>query len=684
MSSSSDSAALLLAARRSFVRGEATAARVTCLEILDTVPQHAGALHLLGVIAHKAGDHVASEDYLRRAAEAPGTEPLYVLSYAELCRRGVDRAAALALTRRALDLDPDNALAWYSLGSQLLEVREYAESRASLERAITLDAKLWQARARLAVLAALVGNIDDAFAYFAPLLADDGENAEVIAEFAGLLQALGRHHEALVQIERTIQRQPDSVDHRCRAIDIEMELGRMQAALARVEAIDARFNRDARVLAYKATLLRLTDRIEEAVALCREASVHNVQSPDLSRAFAQALHLVGEDDLALAAFDHAIEAQPALALNEKAVVLAQLGRFPEALATFDRALVHEPTLANAWYEKAQAKTHQRGDPDIASMERLLARGGSHKDRTLFHFALGKAHFESGDADAAFDHWAEGTRLKRALTTYDADEASRELQQIAMAPVCDLDEPAPGTARSSQAPVFVVGMPRCGSSLIEHMLAAHPDVHGGGEQLRLRKLFAPYCLDPTAMGNDEAVEQIAQAGLAELRRPAVREAYIIDKALDNFKHLGVIRRVFPNARIIHCRRDPLDTCFSAYTKLFVGDFPFTYDLGELGRYYLDYRLLMQHWRRTLSPRHFIEVDYEALVSEPRRTARALVDFLGLPWNEVCLRSYEMPRAVRTASFTQVRQPIYRSSVGRAASFPLRLRPLIAALGQLDRH
>jgi hypothetical protein len=137
-------------------------------------------------------------------------------------------------------------------------------------------------------------------------------------------------------------------------------------------------------------------------------------------------------------------------------------------------------------------------------------------------------------------------------------------------------------------------------------------------------------------------------------------------------------VFPNARIIHCRRDPLDTCFSAYTKLFVGNFPFTYDLGELGCYYSDYRLLMEHWRRQLSPRCFMEVDYETLVSEPRATAQALVDFLALPWNEACLRFFEMPWTVNTASFAQVRQPIYGSSVGRAASFHPHLRPLIEAL------
>jgi tetratricopeptide (TPR) repeat protein len=678
MSSSADGAALLLAARRTFLGGATAAARTACLEILDAMPQHAGALHLLGVIAHQAGDTVASEDYLRRAAEAPGTEALYILSYAELCRKRVDCGAALALTRRALSLDPDSAPAWHSLGSQLLDMGDYAASRTSLERASRLDPKLWRPRAALAVLAALVGNPEEALARFAPLLADDGGTAEVIAQFARVLQVLGRHEEALLQIERAIQLDPDCVDHRWRAVDMEMELGRRQAALARVEVIEVRFGRDACLLAYKATLLRLTDRVQEAVALCREAAARGMQSPDLWRAFGRVLHLVGEDGLALAAFDRATGERPALALNEKAVVLGELGRFQEARAAFDLALAHEPTCVPAWYDRAQAKTHRRGDPDIAGMEQLLARGGSHQDRTMLHFALGKAHFESGDTAAAFDHWTAGNRLKRALVAYDADAASRELRRIAMAPVCDLDEPAPGTARSSQLPVFVVGMPRCGSSLVEHVLAAHPDVRGGGEQLRLRELFAPYCLDPAAMGNDQAVERIAQTGLGTLQHLSAGSAYVVDKALHNFKHLGAIRRVFPNARIIHCRRDPLDTCFSAYTKLFVGNFPFTYDLGELGRYYSDYLLLMEHWRRQLSPRRFLEVDYETLVSEPRATARALVDFLALPWNEACLRFFETPRAVSTASFAQVRQPIYGSSVGRAASLHSHLQPLIAAL------
>jgi hypothetical protein len=156
--------------------------------------------------------------------------------------------------------------------------------------------------------------------------------------------------------------------------------------------------------------------------------------------------------------------------------------------------------------------------------------------------------------------------------------------------------------------------------------------------------------------------------------------VVDKDLANFKYLGVIRRVFPNARVIHCRRNALDTCLSAYTKLFLGDFPYTYELGELGQYYSGYRSLMDHWRRTLSPECFLEVEYETLVSDPRETVRTLLDFLALPWSEACLRFFEVPRRVSTASFAQVRSPIYRSSVGRGEHFRSRLAPLIETLGR----
>jgi tetratricopeptide (TPR) repeat protein len=638
-------------------------------------PEEAGAWHLLGVLALRDGDRPAAEDYLRRAAESTNTTALYVLSYAELCCKFKDRDAALALTRRALSLDRNMALAWYSLGAQLLDARELSEAESCLERAAQLDAGLWQARCRLAVLHAVRGDTPEAERRFATLLRAAPDNALVLAEHAAFLQDLGRHDDALQQIGRAIESSPNSLDHQLRAADIEMQRGRTEAALHRIESIEQRWPNEPQQMASRAILLRLLDRHDEAVVLCREALARGIESPDLLRAYAQALHLAGEQEAALTALDRAAAAHPGPALGDKGVLLSQRGRFVEASDAFERALRHDPARAETWYEKATAKTFSPADPDIGAMQTLLASGRPYRDRMLLHFALGKARFECGEIDAAFAHWHEGNRMKRAAIDYDPAAASRALLAIAARPIDATHGEITG-ARASELPVFVVGMPRCGSSLVEHIIASHPQAHGGGEQTRMRQIILAL---ENGAGGEEA--RTAETALDSLRRGTPAATRIVDKDLMNFQHLGLIHRVFPRARIVHCRRDPLDTCFSTYAKLFAGDLPFAYELRELGLYYRDYYVLMAHWRRTLPADNFMEMDYETLVSQPDQTTRRLVDFLGLPWHEACARFFETGRTVRTASFVQVRQPIYRSSVGRSAALLHHLRPLVEALGDL---
>jgi tetratricopeptide (TPR) repeat protein len=677
MVDTSKSAAALQAARRSLSQGDAVSAREACLKLLRDDPDESGAWHLLGVLEYRNGDPQAAEDCLRRAAEASNTTALYLLSYAELCCKSRDRAGALAMTRRALSMDAKLPLGWLSLGAQLLDAREYTEAQSCLEHALQLDPRQWQARAQLALLLAATGRIAEADARFEQLLQDEGGHAEVLAQHAAYLQSLGRHEDAAAEIERAIENAPNSLDHHLRAVDIDMQRGRIESALNRIESIEHRWENDPALRASKATVLRLLDRFEEAIALCREALDRSAQSAELLRAYAQALHLAGQDEAAFAALDRAAITRPALALSEKAVLLSTLGRFAEACSTFDRALTHEPWLADAWYDKANAKTFTAGDTDIAAMSGLLEAGCSHRDRILLNFALGKAHFETEAVDAAFAHWREANRLKRSVITYDVDAAAETLRSIAAAPLESAQIELSG-ARASELPVFVVGMPRSGSSLIEQILASHPDVHGGGEQLRLREVLDPF--SKRGERGDEA--RTAEEALRILRRHSPSAARVIDKDLMNFSRLGVIHRIFPNARIVHCRRDALDTCFSAYTKLFVGNFSFSYDLRELGLYYRSYHSLMEHWRRALPARVYMDVDYETLVTQPEPTMRRLVDFLGLRWNEACMRFFESRRPVNTSSLAQVRRPIYRSSVGRSAALRAHLRPLIEALGELS--
>jgi tetratricopeptide (TPR) repeat protein len=676
MRTESQAAVSLQSAHRSFSLGDFDAARESCRAVLRMFPGRAAALHLLGVMSLQEGDRPTAEDFLRRAAESPDTAALYLLSYAQLVCKATDQTAALALTRRAVAMQGNLPLGWFSLGDQLLDRREYAESRTCFERALELDAGLWQARAKLAVLLGRTGRVPEALGCFQQLLRDHAENAEAIGSYAAFLQDIGLYTEALIEAERAIVKSPDTLDHRLRAADIEMQFGRYGAALDRLEGTELRWPDDIRPVVLRATLLRLIDRYDDAVVLCRDALGKGRESAELLRTYASALHLAGEHDEAIDMLDRAAMSHPALALSDKALLLSQLGRLAEGSEAYDQALAREPALVDAWYNKTQTKTYGSRDPDIGAMETLLDGYCSARDRLLLHFALGKAYMDAENPEAAFGHWDRGNRMKRAITDYDAEATAQQLASIVTGSV-DLTDPYEGSgargARLEELPVFVVGMPRCGSSLVEQILASHPDVHGAGEQTRLRHHFQE---DHTG-----SAQSIAESALGILRRFSTRAARIVDKDLINFRHLGAIHRIFPRARIIHCRRNPLDTCFSAYTKLFIGDFPFTYDQRELGLYYRQYHAVMAHWRSVLPSRIFMEVDYEAVVSAPLDATRRLVDFLGLSWNDACLRFFETRRTVNTASLAQVRQPIYRSSVGRSVSLLPYLMPLTEALGEL---
>jgi len=681
MQSAHQAAASLKSARLSFSAGDLDAAGGACRGILEAFPRNAGALHLLGVIAHQQGDPARAEDLLRQAAESPDTTPVYLLTYAELCCKSANFNVAVEITRRAVALDESSPFSWFYLGSLLLESRQLNESRDCFERTLALDDHFWQARTNLAIILGRQGETAEAMAQFERLLREEAGNAEVVGNLAAFHREQGQYMEGLIQAERAVAMQPGGLDHTLRAAEIEILLGRHGAALARLDGNEQDWSTNDKWLTLKAHALRLLDRYDEAVALCRDALAGRIESGELLRAYGLALHLAGEDAEALEIFDRAAGTGQRLSLSDKGVLLAQRGRLIEACEAFDEVLAQDPASADAWYNKTIAKTYASGDPELRAMRQALDTQGVYRDRLLMHFALGKAYMDAGDSAQALSHWHEGNRMKRAAVDYDADAMARRMTSIA-ARLHDGVEinPASGV-RLSELPVFIVGIPRCGSSLVEQILASHPEVHGAGELVRLRALFessAGGLGEHQAGGNEDS---LAESALARLRRFSPQAKRIIDKDLFNFLHLGTVHRIFPRARIIHCRRDPLDTCYSAYTKLFVGDHGFTYDMRELGAYYRGYHDLMAHWRAVLPADVFFEIDYETLVSEPRAETRRLLDFLGLPWNDACARFFETDRIVNTASFAQVRRPMYQSSIGSALRLRPYLQPLVAALGDL---
>ena len=342
----------------------------------------------------------------------------------------------------------------------------------------------------------------------------------------------------------------------------------------------------------------------------------------------------------------------AAALHNLGTLQNESGRPNEALAAFERALELDPASADAWFNRSDLVRFAKGDAAIGRMEALLARSRGQRERTLLHFALGKAWMDAGDGARAFSHFDEGNRLKRATLAYALDADLAKMREAA--------RPVNGATLSSDLPVFIIGMPRSGTTLVEQILASHPAMFGAGELKILPDLV------------ESGESDIGSAYLERIGGMASGKLRIIDKLPGNFLYAGLVA----GARIIHCRRDPVDTCLSCYTKLFTDGQDFTYDQRELGLYYLGYAGLMEHWRSVL-PR-FIEINYEDVVSDLEGAARKLVAFCGLDWDAACLSFHQTQRPIRTASVNQVRQPIHGGSVGRWKAYAPYLQPLLSAL------
>jgi tetratricopeptide (TPR) repeat protein len=398
----------------------------------------------------------------------------------------------------------------------------------------------------------------------------------------------------------------------------------------------------------------------------------------------QVLQAMGDFEPALAAYDRAAALPgPAQqdAIANRGALFMEFGRKAEAMKALEDAAKAFPNSPGILFSQTDLKRFQPGDPLIGRMQALLEREGiSLADRATLHFGLGKAFLDIGDSAAAFRHYDEGNRLKRSTYAYDPDADERWMASIAEVFSPALLKTKAGKGARSELPVFVLGMPRSGTTLIEQILASHPMVHGAGELKRLPALIDGAGSFPASAGQltPSQLKAMGEGYLATVAPMAAGARHVVDKMPSNFTRAGMIRLILPDARIIHCRRDPVDTCLSCYTKLFADEQAFTYNQTEVGRFHRAYQTLMAHWRAVLPSSHFLEVDYEAVVDDLEREARRMLEFLGLPWDEAVLKFHETERPVRTASVNQVRQPLYRSSSGRWRAHAAQLKPLLAAL------
>jgi tetratricopeptide (TPR) repeat protein len=408
--------------------------------------------------------------------------------------------------------------------------------------------------------------------------------------------------------------------------------------------------------------------------------------------FAGILGMIGRHDDAIRAYEKALQIAPDKpgGLCSMAHHLKTVGQQERAIATYRRCLAGKPDHAEAYWSLANLKTFQFDTAEIETMQALLESDDvTDESRVQLHNALGLDREARGDYDTAFSHYEQCNVLRRKSESYDPVDTETRCDRIIEIFNEELLANNVGSGSPDKAPIFVVGLPRSGSTLIEQILASHSMVDGTHELHDLARVVKDIRRSQKSKSRfPDIVEELSLEHWSAVGDDYIQStfkyrdgaAYFIDKNPNNFIFIGLLRLALPNAKIINARRHPLDSCFGTYKQLFASGQPFSYDLTELGEYYLQYLRLMDHWHE-LMPGFVLDVHYEQVVADLETQVGRILDFCGLPFEEECLRFHETDRAVKTASSEQVRRPIYSSSVNLWRNYEQHLGELIEVVWPL---
>jgi len=502
-------------------------------------------------------------------------------------------------------------------------------------------------------------------------------------ETAVSLQQSGRTREAVSLYRRIVEKEPrhfEALFHLGQALLALGEWASAEEALRQAVAVRPQ---SADAQAHLGYVLGLLERYPEAIVqLTASLSLEPSQKQALAHLYA-ILAWLGRQPEMIAWLEKAVAADPKAAAAHQMLgsLLLGMGRTEDARRELELAVALEPRNGRFHLALSEAKTYAADDRHLAQMESLLGDAKSPQHQAEVQFALAKAYAEIGNHDRAFALLATANKNVRRKVAYDEKRMFATFEHAKRIFDAAFLRSRQGFGAPSERPLFIVGMPRSGSTLLEQILASHPAVHVAGESRAYIKACAPFVKqfpqDVTTLESGK-LRVIAEAYLDAVSESAPGAQRVVDKMLSNFVLIGLIHLSLPRARFVHSVRDPVDTCLSCYATYFAESQPFAFDLGELGRFYRAYSSLMDHWRAVLPQGTILDVHYEKLVGDLEGETRRLLDFCGLPWNGACLEFFKTARPIWTASVTQVRSPITRRSIGRPRPDFATLAPLLAAL------
>ena len=657
--------------------------------ITELNPGQADAWFMLGVIHGDTGQLDAGIHCLQRALTLDPKAPETHLNLGNLLFKGSQIEAAIRQLHQAVALDPEYPEAWMLLGNIYGQIGDYANAARCFQKTVDLWPKSPEARMNLASALRGSGQVDAAVAQLGTLLREHPDNPEALSNLADTLQSMRRHTDAEAVYRRLASAVPRDIRGHNGLAEALMSQGRIQEAEAAcrnaLELESDNFQAHANlgtILQVKGLLGNARTHLERAVRLAPDNAAVQYK-------LASILLALGYPDQAGIHCRRAVELNPEFVEAQSA-----LASIYEHQGDHDRAWSILKPLVDRGHRSPHVLTAYAGlahrydelPRAIELIETLVDSAPmATVTRSQVCHQLGDLYERAGDYDRAFLQHQRSNQLKE--NRFDpADHANRISRTLA---ICDrhLLSKGPRASNASDLPVFILGMPRSGTSLVEQILASHPQVHGAGELRDIIQISAglgarirsgaryPECLRELTPA---LLDDIAGRYLEGMRATDAAALRITDKMPHNFLHLGLIQLLFPGARVIHTARNPLDTCVSIYFQEFSSDHAYAYDLDHVAAYYRQYEHIMQHWEQVIDL-PILKVQYEDLVTDQETESRRMIEFLGLQWDDRCLKFFENKRHVATPSYDQVRQPMYTRSVERWRRYDRHLGRLKAELG-----
>jgi tetratricopeptide (TPR) repeat protein len=662
-------------------------------QVLQHQPRHAPALHLLGVIAHQSNQTELAIKLIGDAIAINPIEALFHSNRGEMCRTLGRLDGAIDHGRQAVKLNPQSASALSNLGIAYYDKGELDEAEKYQHKAIAVNPNCLPALNNLGSIYRDRKDKDKAADYYRQVIEINPDYLESINNLGAILVEQEKYGEASAALIKALQLNPSYAEAHCNMANALIGQEKYQQALASfAQAISLKTNyADAYI--GKSRVQQELNQLENAEDSARQAIASEPENSDAHALLGGIYIQKNQLDDARKSFDKALELDEknGRALVGHGTLKMQMGDisdaedcFLQALVSDDENLIARISLAQARKTVADEENFLKLQAEIPNLETM----NTSKAMPL-HFALGKCYEDLKLDDEAIDQFIKGCAIKRRRIQYDADEQDTKVQSIIDFFSKDKINQLRGAGNPSATPIFVLGMPRSGTTLTEQIISSHSEVFGAGElpyllQLANNPLFPEKSGDYPQSLQDLSKDLLTSLGdkyIERTKKYAPNAQHITDKMPANFFCVGLIHLMLPNAKIIHIRRNPVDTCLSGFSKLFSSGQAHSYDFTELGRYYRNYSRLMDHWHSVIPGDNFMEIQYEDLVANNEEKSRELISFVGLEWDKACLNFHQNRRPIRTASITQVRKPIYQSSIAKWKRYEKHLGPLLDALGDL---